>query len=596
MRRSCKTPREADRSQAAVRRRCRADGPVRVATPWRFPKLEDENRLPVYGKQDFHQKKLNMLQIGLGTFGTFVQNLTCPEEVYPAVSWLLDATSDKSDGLLAVGVEPVPEHVSRLVPKLKQLPNSALVQAAVSREDKESVEVHAMTKDSYEKHAQVMRPAELQAFDDLVIFLRNMSCVGQAHPEFSRLNAFLAATCGVKVEMAPIRARAISYGALVQKLGFSGVEVLLIDAEGYDCKILQSMIEHCSLPENQQAWPELIQFETMGHSNYMGKGSARNLEDEMCATLEQCGYRLVCTGKDTQLIRPSAVEAEPRLQSWVDTFWCHRCKEHAFAGMPYSCTNVEGNLCKHCTRLFQAFGSCVWEWASTPGDPILSTLTTNGLLLWGVDVHGRACCCRNGRWEHSGNNLQRISVSRDESLILGLDTSGRVMQCSNWSSSQWHELPGSPRLISISVAGDSWRTWGVGFNGQVWVYLSESQSWEEMSGWLDEVSISWNGRHVWGVNNYNEVYYRSGIYGLWHLAVGADKIGHWDGKFKKVTVSADGRHLWGLNEWGQVFWTWTHDMSWMRVPGYLLDICASEDGMKVWGLDRAGYVWAFSCM
>jgi len=587
MNRLCKTPWEADRSQAAARRRSRADGPVRGGPSWCCGKLEDSNHNLVYGKHDFYQKKLNMLQIGLGTFGTFVQNFTCPEEVYPAVSWLLDATSDKSNGLLAVGVEPVPEHVDRLVPMLTHLRNSALVQAAVTRQDQEQIEVHAITQDSYEKHTQAMRPAELQAFDDLVIFLRNMSCVGQVHPEFSRLNASLATTCGVKVEMQPIRARAISYGALVQTLGFGGVEVLLIDAEGYDCKILQSMIDHCSAPGNQQAWPELIQFETMGHSNWMGNGSAKDLENEMCSTLEQFGYMVVCSGKDTQLIRLSAVETEPRLQRWVDMFWCHRCKERSHAGMPFSRTNAEGNLCKHCTRLFQAFGSCVWEWASTPGNPRLSTLTTNGLLVWGVDFYGRACCCRNGKWEYSGNNLLCISVSRDESLIFGLDTSRQVMQCSNWNSSRWHELPGSPRLVSISVAGDSWRVWGVDFNGKVWVYLRESKSWEEMSGWLDQVSIAFYGRQVWGVNRYDKVYYRSGIYGCWNPVVG---------KLKKVAVSCDGRHLWGINKWSQVFWTWTYNISWIRVPGYLVDICASEDGMKVWGLDKLGYVWGFSCI
>jgi len=214
-------------------------------------------------------------------------------------------------------------------------------------------------------------------------------------------------------------------------------------------------------------------------------------------------------------------------------------------------------------------------------------LTTNGLLLWGVDCNGQACCCRNGTWEYSGNNLLRISVSRDESLILGLDTSGTVMQCSNWNSSGWHELPGSPRLVSISVAGDAWRVWGVDSNGRVWVYRSEVKSWEEMGGWLDQVSVAWNEWHTWGVNGYDQVYHRCGIYGLWNLK---------DGKLKKVSVSADGRHLWGLDEWSQIFWTCTCNVSWIRFPGHLVDICASEDGMKVWGLDRAGSVWGFRCI
>eukprot|EP00416_Gambierdiscus_australes_P036649 CAMPEP_0171105732 /NCGR_PEP_ID=MMETSP0766_2-20121228/63315_1 /TAXON_ID=439317 /ORGANISM="Gambierdiscus australes, Strain CAWD 149" /LENGTH=321 /DNA_ID=CAMNT_0011566663 /DNA_START=11 /DNA_END=973 /DNA_ORIENTATION=- len=279
----------------------------------------------ITGVHDFDQKRLNMLQIGLGTFGTFVQNLTCPSEIYPNVSWLLEASSDSSPGLLAVGVEPVPEHIGRLRPLLQHLPRACLVQAAVGRRN-QTVDVHAITRDSYEKYTQTVRPAELKMFDDMVLYLRNMSCVGQAHPEFGRFSMQLEARCGVKVEPQPIQARAVTYGVLARVLRFSGVEVLLVDAEGCDCRILQSMIDHCTQWDNIKAWPDVIQFETMGHSNWMADSSSRNMEAETCRALESHGYVVACYGSDTQLVRLSALASEPRLQRWVETFRCDQCR------------------------------------------------------------------------------------------------------------------------------------------------------------------------------------------------------------------------------------------------------------------------------
>ena len=85
-----------------------------------------------HGCSDFHGRRLHVLQIGLGTFATFVQNVAETDQRYAAIDWLLLAASNKSPQLRAVGVEPVSEHVDRLVPHLTSLPNVALVKAAVS--------------------------------------------------------------------------------------------------------------------------------------------------------------------------------------------------------------------------------------------------------------------------------------------------------------------------------------------------------------------------------------------------------------------------------------------------------------------------------
>ena len=82
----------------------------------------------VEGVRNFHGKRLNIIQIGLGTFGTFAQNLARPNEAYHPLTWIMEAASDNSPSMLAVGVEPVPEHVNALRPTLKSLPNASIVQ------------------------------------------------------------------------------------------------------------------------------------------------------------------------------------------------------------------------------------------------------------------------------------------------------------------------------------------------------------------------------------------------------------------------------------------------------------------------------------
>ena len=62
-----------------------------------------------------------------------------------------------------------------------------------------------------------------------------------------------------------MKATAITYGGLADLLQFSGTELLVIDAEGHDCQILESMIEYCQ--QNSHVWPDIICFETLGHSD-----------------------------------------------------------------------------------------------------------------------------------------------------------------------------------------------------------------------------------------------------------------------------------------------------------------------------------------
>ena len=102
--------------------------------------------VPVYGNRDFRGQRLNVLQIGLGTYGTFLQNLAYPDQAHMSIAWLLKAVSDRSNSLLGVGVEPVPEHIGTPRPCLADLPNTSLVQAAITTE-MQSVEIYTLTSE-----------------------------------------------------------------------------------------------------------------------------------------------------------------------------------------------------------------------------------------------------------------------------------------------------------------------------------------------------------------------------------------------------------------------------------------------------------------
>ena len=56
---------------------------------------------------------------------------------------------------------------------------------------------------------------------------------------------------------------------LTEQLNFCGCELLIVDAEGHDTAVLCSMLAHCKerLRNGLYEWPNVIQFETMGHCN-----------------------------------------------------------------------------------------------------------------------------------------------------------------------------------------------------------------------------------------------------------------------------------------------------------------------------------------
>ena len=133
-----------------------------------------------------------------------------------------------------------------------------------------------------------------------------------------------------------------SYGRLAKTLNFVGCEVLMIDAEGHDTRILKSLLRHCE--EDARAWPQVIQFETMGHCNQL---KDHPCEREMIRLLKAAGYLLVgYSHKDSYLVS-SARASVSRLKSWLRRWQCYGCYKRK--RYPYIIT-WRGTFCQSCVR------------------------------------------------------------------------------------------------------------------------------------------------------------------------------------------------------------------------------------------------------
>ena len=290
---------------------------------------------------------MNVVQVGLGNNATFLQNLAGTEEEWdPHIKWLLECVSeDRPEHVSGIGVEPVEQHVRALEHgPMTRLSHVALVQVALGEDVAEGVAVHALTEKDKDALLQQVRPAWRDDLGWHLEYLMNMSCVGGAPPAFEQHRRWLQRPFSVDANLEVLRANLWSYGMLAQTLNFRGCEILIVDTEGHDAKILRSMIAHCQEQENNgfSDWPEVVQFETMSHCDKVeGKGT----EWRVITQLQEVGYELVhFSHRNSQLVRKAALLC-PRIHKWAGTMACRYCqKRYAF---PYLSDHL-GTACTLC--------------------------------------------------------------------------------------------------------------------------------------------------------------------------------------------------------------------------------------------------------
>ena len=221
------------------------------------------------------------MQIGLGTNATFIQN--CAGELHEwdkSIDWLQWACSEhRRDKVRGIAVEPVSELVDALRVPADRIPNVELIQVAIGEREVWGADVQVFSAGSVTERDHLLQKVPDEKRPDLrraLEYLRNMSSVGVAHPLLPIMLQWFTDEWGIHIHVENRQSDVWSWWRLAEQCNFIGCEVLVIDTEGSDAEILRSMIEYCQ--RTPSAWPDLIQFETMGHCDKKeGRGAGRGV-------------------------------------------------------------------------------------------------------------------------------------------------------------------------------------------------------------------------------------------------------------------------------------------------------------------------------
>lgn len=306
----------------------------------------------IYGKHNFDNRLVHIVQIGLGTNSTFIQNFANSCDWDERLEWILQIVKPCRHGdcksIAGVAVEPVSEHVKALMPWVKKLlPRVALVQQAIGEEDGYRM-LFMLPKQQHQALLNAVHSSRRRGLEWSLSYLLNMSCVGQEHPDMQYYLNKIEYNYGVHVRLKQVTVGMWTWSTLVQKLNFKGCKVLVVDAEGFDVSILRSMIEYCSSCETKSSpWPHVIQFETQGHCDKLeGVGA----EWGIITALQNAGYTLVhYSHYNTHLARTSKLSHKGRVKYWAGSLICSRCwKRHRY---PYLTSRIDWNIyCFACAR------------------------------------------------------------------------------------------------------------------------------------------------------------------------------------------------------------------------------------------------------
>ena len=275
--------------------------------------------VPYHGHafRDYENDIVHIIQIGLGTYGTFI-------ETEHWMDVLLKASSRRpSDKLKAIGVDPVDESAGPLEQLVidKNEAGASVMLAAVG-ETQGNVSLFCLPRRARLNMRQELEkmPNDLHTravIDWKMSFLENMSSISSPHPHANHEIATAKGLSNTHQELMEKReVQLVTFADILAKHNCRGCEVLIIDAEGADCAIIRSMIHTCQTCKNIM-WPSVIRFESAGHSGENEESTVRDLQNH--------GYLLLDLYHDATLVYGIALQASIGLREWADKHFSLRC-------------------------------------------------------------------------------------------------------------------------------------------------------------------------------------------------------------------------------------------------------------------------------
>ena len=170
----------------------------------------------------------------------------------------------------------------------------------------------------------------------------------------------------------------------------------------------------------------------------------------------------------------------------------------------------------------------------------------------------------------STRKYKHVSVGQD-GTVWAIDTHSRIWRKAS-NSTTWIQIQGGLQQVSVAKAG-----FVVGVNHRGYIYRRSGNRWIQIVGQLSHVSVGIDGTIV-GVNSTGAIWTRS-----YHSTAPWTRI---SGKLKQVAVWKN-NHFIGVDFMNQVL-TYTNGV-WRKLGGGIRQVSVAADG-TVYGLDCAGKV------
>ena len=294
---------------------------------------------------NYQGQRVHVLQIGLGTYGTFLhRDVSWMEALLAATSWR------PLQPLKGIGVDPIHEAVGPFEKLAWQRwhEDSSLVSAllAAVAETSGNVSVHCLPYMARKQLRHEMQEGNIQLAsqakaDRMLAYLENMASIDTPHPDAEEHIREVRQLTSTKMKLQESRRVPVySFADLMAYYNSRGCEVLAIDAEGADCTILRSMISACEDEEKDIDWPWVIRFETLGHNDAKEE---RRTEEWMLCELQAKGYLLLAVDLDATLINVEAMRSMQQLSKWADKYFAVSCFECGEVALPSQCDFTEKN-------------------------------------------------------------------------------------------------------------------------------------------------------------------------------------------------------------------------------------------------------------
>ena len=307
--------------------------------------------------ENFNGSCVHVLQIGLGTNGTFLQMDS---------TWihsLLGATTQApSEAFKGIGVEPMKEWINRLAEPARKIGQVSLIWAAIG-DTTGSTNLFGLPPYARRRLHEQMELNHVGAEARATIlwnmdYLENMSRVDEPHPDFQYCVNQILEAIPSPLSFSLLVSRSVpcfTFEEIFKLTNASGCEILIIDAEGADSDILRSMIKACQKPGGIR-WPRVISYETRGWGN---TSSEPRKEEETLMMLQENQYLVVFAGGDTILLHDLTLKEYPVFAYWADKWFRLSCQKCGWTIWP-SGTSFDKDSGQGSSQWAQSKWTCNW--------------------------------------------------------------------------------------------------------------------------------------------------------------------------------------------------------------------------------------------